>query len=122
MPFLEDTAAEDFANDNLEYIIFGFAFWMSSTNIPAHLKMESLPALESSTKNPKFATVTSKEKCLLHVMNETKRVHGRDPVMAETMTLHGEPPSWFGPLKARFSADATRFQLLQLICLFLVWP
>ena len=114
MPVFDDTEAADFASDNLEHIMFEFACWMGSTNIPQHLKMDSLPALETTLKKMKYITVTSKEKYLMAVMNEIRKKHGRNPVMHDTLPPNGDQPSWFGPLKARFSADATRFQLIQM--------
>ena len=114
MPLFEATQAADFANDNLEHIMFEFACWMGSTNIPQYLKMEALPHLESAHKKMKYITVTSKEKYLMAVMNEIRKKHGRDPVMQGTLPLNGDQPCWFGPLKSRFSAEATRFQLIQM--------
>jgi len=94
--------------------MFEFACWMGSTNIPQCLKMESLPHLESTHKEMKYNTGTSKEKYLMAVMNEIRKKHGRDHVMQGTLPLNGDQPCWFGPLKTRFSADATGFQLLQM--------
>jgi len=99
VPLFEATEAADFASDNLEHIMFEFACWMDSTNVPQHLKMEALPHLESTHKKMKHITVTSKEKHLMAAMNEIRKKHGRDPVMQGTLPLNGDQPCWFGPLK-----------------------